>query len=397
MQDDQELSKIAIYGRNTKFRLRALEQIKDPELVRQVAAEAHQLSIRARAVERLEHAGYQVTHDNQLLRARAEREMRRGNLAKAIDFVNQLIEKSKSDASNFSLRSELRDRIGDFQGSQEDRRQAAVLERSDQIQTDNVGIEPQDDVEMIDPSVNANRYLAFTAEEYQRLNEKGLAKLLFIRREVIHLKHLMQSTGQGSADFFEELKRIEIDRAAYQLLLLERLRRILRAPRQIDALSPGSHQLLVRNADTFTTLTELKIPFLFAIDFARTITNRDCQDRIAHLQQSARDRGQFWIVSADGSRGSIEKYVAELGLGIPASRIVAAGSVQAKLRKLFDLARQSNKPMLLHLDDDERVCQFAFRLGFHSYRAMRLSATATRLERLRFSDLDSAHKGQKDF
>jgi hypothetical protein len=214
-------------------------------------------------------------------------------------------------------------------------------------------------------------YLRFTSEELGPLNRKGLGKLLLVRKETIFHKNVMrQATADRPAAeaLFAELGIAWPD---YMRFVTNRMRRVLKAPRVIANLHDAGQLGLFQTGDTLALLDSCPVPFMAVMDFDRTITNRNFLPRVKALVERHSGTGQFWVCSAHGREDVIRQFLLKHKISIRQTRIRATGSVEAKVRQMFILARSSSRPLMLYFDDEELMCRRALLMGYHAYLVRR--------------------------
>ncbi|MFH1709137.1 MAG: hypothetical protein ABIF71_14630 [Planctomycetota bacterium] len=214
-------------------------------------------------------------------------------------------------------------------------------------------------------------YLRFTDKELAALNPKGLGKLLLVRKETIFHKNIMrQATADRPAAeaLFGELG---VSWPDYLRFVTNRLRRVLKAPRVIANLYDAGQLVLFQTGDTLALLEGCPVPFMAVLDFDRTITNRSFLPQLKAVVERHTGTGQFWVCSAHGREDVIGQFLAKHKIPIRQTRIRATGSVEAKVRQMFTLARSSSRPLMLYFDDEEPMCKRALLMGYHAYLVRR--------------------------
>ena len=211
-------------------------------------------------------------------------------------------------------------------------------------------------------------YLQFTAAELESLSDRGLGKLLFVRRESIYLKNVLRKVLQQRERFGRVLHEMGLTWPDYLELFGHRMGRMLKVRREFASLEDPDLLVKFQGHGAFEFVERLRIPAVYALDFDRTLTNRKLLAAVKHRHRTLQKETQLWVVSAHGRREVIEAFLEKHALSIRRDRVVSTGGVAGKRRALFDLALQSRRPLLLHFDDEIEMCELAVCFGYHSYQ-----------------------------
>lgn len=215
-------------------------------------------------------------------------------------------------------------------------------------------------------------YLDFSDQDLGALNERGLAKLLFTRRETIYLKNVLRLAAAEPRELTGFLEESRVSWPRYLRQMTHRLRAVLKSGRKAPRLDEEVLKSLGQ-PDTLLLAQKLELRCLTCVDFDRTLTDRSFRDFYRQRLLAMRPAMQIWVVSAHGKREVLEEFILKFGLEIRPSRLLATGSVKAKKRALFDLASKTDRALMFSFDDEDELCQLARLFGYHAYRVVRPS------------------------
>lgn len=217
-----------------------------------------------------------------------------------------------------------------------------------------------------------DNYLEFGDLDLPTLNARGLAKLLFTRRQTIYLKNVMRLASDEPPELTSFLEETQLGWPRYLRQLAHRMRAVLKSDRKAPVLNEDVLKSLSQ-PDTLKLAEKLKVRSMACVDFDRTLTDRGFREFFRQRLMPLREFVQIFVVSAHGKREVVEEFVLKFGLEIRPSRLICAGSVKAKKRALFELASKTDRTLLFCFDDEEPICRLARLFGYHAYRVVRPS------------------------
>ncbi|MEW6284484.1 MAG: hypothetical protein AB1758_38070 [Candidatus Eremiobacterota bacterium] len=223
------------------------------------------------------------------------------------------------------------------------------------------------------------RYLHFEDMDPVALNQRGLGKLLLLRRQVIHLKNVMRWASREPPLLTAFLEEAGLSWPRYLRLLTHRVRASLKARRTLQSMD-----LTALGGDCPVRLCQATgVGALVAVDFDRTLTDRGFVAWFRREVLAHPDVFRAHVVSAHGRAEVIRAFLDKHRLELARHRVLACGGVGAKSRALFRLANTPERPILLHFDDELEMCRLAQLLGYHSFLVAGGSAQRVPLPDLR--------------
>ncbi|MCE7874398.1 hypothetical protein DYH09_29060 [bacterium CPR1] len=220
-------------------------------------------------------------------------------------------------------------------------------------------------------------YLEFADLNLADLNERGLTKLLFTRRQTIHLKNVLRLASEEPPELKQFLQESGLSWPRYLRQITHRLRAVLKGERRAPVLDADTLHS-IRQPDSLELARKLKLRCLASVDFDRTLTDKGFLDYYRSQLAPMRPELQPWVVSAHGDKSVLEKFVQRHRLEIRSSRLLATGSLAAKRRALFELSSKTDRSLMFHYDDEEPFCRLAQLFGYHAYRVVRSSTPRAR-------------------
>ena len=186
----------------------------------------------------------------------------------------------------------------------------------------------------------------------------GLAKVLNVRRETIHLKHIMTELFIRRTIPIESLEDIGISLDNYMEFLTTRLRNVYKFPRDYDH-SP-QHVVTASRDQFFPTIELLKGHNLtIVLDFDGTITSNKfkqlyelCHERCTNVQ----------VCTANPTVR--EQWFRDRDMKVP-HRIHAMKGKKKKIIRLMELAKKYD--YVFFVDNEPMYLDYAWLFGIHTY------------------------------
>ena len=198
------------------------------------------------------------------------------------------------------------------------------------------------------------------------INEHGLQKTLFTRRETIYLKHIMKNmfTYGNESDIEAKVQEMQFKSVfRYMQFLTNKLRGIYKFERYFDV--PDADAIVKTGRDSICTTLDLYEPLkpLVIIDFDKTITNK----KFHSLYQWIAQRFKIVINSANPDKDSIQKYLQKHDLPLPYA-IYANKGKKKKIVKLKVIASQNIYNPVFYIDDETEYLEYGVMLGMYCYQ-----------------------------
>lgn len=197
------------------------------------------------------------------------------------------------------------------------------------------------------------------------INEYGLQKTLFTRRETIYLKHIMKNVFEyGDEDSLNKQLKMMQFKSVFQYVqfLTNKLRGIYKITRNFNVES-ADDIVKVDRASICKTLELYKpIKPLVVLDFDRTITNQ----KFHSLYQWIHNDFDILINSANPNRDSIVEYLDKWNLPRP-KQICANKGKQKKIVSLKLIATRHIYSPIFYIDDEIEYLNYGVLLGMYCY------------------------------
>lgn len=199
----------------------------------------------------------------------------------------------------------------------------------------------------------------------ETVNEYGLTKTLFTRRETIYLKHLMKTLfDYGTEDDLN--KKLEVlqfkNLFQYIQFLTDKLRGIYKIPREVVVSSADDIIKTDRNS-IFRVLCLYKtMNPLIILDFDKTITNIEFHPAYLELVKNY----NVIINSANPLKDVIEKYLVKYNMPAP-NKICANKGKQKKIVNLKAIAMHNIKRPIFYIDDELEYLEYGNLLNMYCY------------------------------
>lgn len=197
------------------------------------------------------------------------------------------------------------------------------------------------------------------------INDTGMQKTLFTRRETIYLKHIMKNVFEyGTEDELnEKLKMMQFkSQFKYMQFLTHKLRGIYKITRNFKTESADA--IVKTDRESVCRVLELYKPIkpLIIIDFDRTITNQ----KFHNLYRWIADDFEIVINSGNPDKDGIIKYLEKWNLRIP-KEIYANKGKQKKIVNLKVLSQFHLYSPIFYFDDETEYLDYGVMLDMYCY------------------------------
>lgn len=201
--------------------------------------------------------------------------------------------------------------------------------------------------------MNENDYLTNMPQE---LETWGFCKVLMVRHELIHLKHILTEAfvRKTGLDFLKELDwSVEM----YMFYIVNRFRHIMKISRQY---SNDINEIVKAKRNHFFPTLELYngLNNVIVLDFDGVVS----KNSFAKLYELCIERGKVEICTANPT--VTEERFTKKGLSLPNKINARKGKLQ-KLKCLVELSRKYD--FVFYIDDEERYLKVAWMLGIKTF------------------------------
>ena len=190
------------------------------------------------------------------------------------------------------------------------------------------------------------------------ITEYGFCKVLAVRREVIHVKHIMTEVFHRKTIPIEKyLEKLEISLFDYMTYITHRLRRIHHFSRQYVQ----NPEAIVKQArDRFFPTLELLGGFnkIVVLDFDGVTTENNFKE----LYKLCVERENVYICSANPT--VTKEWFIKRELPLPVEIFANKGKIR-KIRKLIDL--QKKHDYVFYVDNEIEYLEYAWLFGLQTY------------------------------
>ena len=198
-------------------------------------------------------------------------------------------------------------------------------------------------------------YLVDMPKEFQNY---GISKVLLVRREVIHIKHIMTEIFvRQNIDIEPFLNKIGMTLFQYMGLLTNRIRNIHNFPRSFtrdcNAVVNMPYQRFFPLLGLYNGLNNVIV-----LDFDGVITH----NKFHNLYKTCCERGN--VIVCSGNPTVNEEYFIKRDLPLPKKIYANKGKVQ-KIKRLVDL--QSKYDMMLYVDNETEYLDYAWLFGIKTF------------------------------
>ena len=203
--------------------------------------------------------------------------------------------------------------------------------------------------------MNENKYLT---EMPQSLSEYGICKTLLVRREVIHIKHILTEVFvRKSVNIEKYLTKLGWSLFDYMEHLTNRLRNVHHFTRQYYN---DVNRIVKSDRDNFFPTIELYngLNLLIALDFDGVVTENSFKD----LYQLCLDRCNTVIVSANPEIK--ESWFDNKNYNKPNKIYSCKGKIK-KINKLIELSKYYD--YIFYIDNEIEYLEYAWLFGIQTY------------------------------
>lgn len=209
--------------------------------------------------------------------------------------------------------------------------------------------------------INEHNYLTNIPQSAQ---EYGLAKVLLVRRELIHIKHIFTEVfTRKSISIEDELARLDLTVVDYMEYMTHRMRYITKFSRQFAALDIHDVNGIDRN--NF-------FPFYSLVSYGRILNNCIVLDfdgvctksNFRQLYQLCCKRSSNVIICSANPTINKEWFIKN-GLSKPSKIFACKGKIK-KIKKLIELGQKYD--FVFYIDDEEEYLKYAWLFGIQTYR-----------------------------
>jgi hypothetical protein len=193
----------------------------------------------------------------------------------------------------------------------------------------------------------------------QEVEEYGFCKTLLVRREVIHIKHIMTEVFvRKSIDIIAKLDSIGWDLMRYMEYMTHRLRHIHKIDR---AYTNDINNIVKESRSHFFPHHELYkgLDTLIVLDFDGVVTKKSFEP----LYNLCMDRGRVEICSANPTIK--EEYFVNRGLPLPRAIHSCKGKVK-KLNHLISISQK--KDFTFFVDNEDKYLEVAWLFGIKTFK-----------------------------
>lgn len=206
--------------------------------------------------------------------------------------------------------------------------------------------------------LNEHNYLT---DMPQNCEEYGFCKVLLVRKEIIHIKHIMTELFvRKTVDIYKILQELNMLPFDYMEYLTNRIRRIHKISRSF---SYDVNEVVKQDGKHFFPLVQMLnqegLKCCIVLDFDGVVSKRG----FAELYKLCLERCKTVICSANPTVN--ESTFDKLGLALP-SKIYANKGKQKKLSCLKRL--QETHDFIFYVDDEDKYLEVAWCLGIHTFK-----------------------------
>lgn len=190
------------------------------------------------------------------------------------------------------------------------------------------------------------------------VNEYGFCKTLLVRREVIHIKHILTEVFlRKSIDIQQYLDKLDMSLFDYMAYMSQRLRSVHHFSREYDN---NCNTIVKHERDCFFPTLKLYdgLNTLIVCDFDKTITS----NKFHELYKLCVNRCKTIICSANPTVNT-DYFVKNL-LPLPNKILPNKGKIK-KIKALIQL--QKHHDYVFYVDDETEYLEYAWLFGLQTY------------------------------
>ena len=192
----------------------------------------------------------------------------------------------------------------------------------------------------------------------QTMESHGLCKTLAVRREVIHIKHILTEIFvRKTIDIEKYLNKLDYSLFEYMAYLTNRLRKVHHFSRQY---TNDFNEIVKSERDRFFPTLELYkgLNNLIVLDFDGVVT----ENSFAQLYQLCLDRNKTVICSANPTIS--DDWFEKKGYNKPAKIYSCKGKIK-KIKQLISLNQLYD--YVFYVDNEPEYLEFAWLFGLQTY------------------------------
>lgn len=189
-------------------------------------------------------------------------------------------------------------------------------------------------------------------------NEYGISKVLSVRSEVIHIKHILTEIFvRKTIDVSKHLEDVDITLFDYMEYMTNRIRKIHNFTREILVNKP---EKIVKHRFRFFPSLELfkDLNNIVVLDFDGVVTDRKFED----LYNLCIKRSKVFICSANPT--ITEEWFNKRGLPLP-NKIYSMKGKNKKLKKLIEINKKYD--YIFYIDNETKYLDFAWIFGIKTF------------------------------
>lgn len=193
----------------------------------------------------------------------------------------------------------------------------------------------------------------------QSVSDYGFCKVLAVRHEVIHLKHIFTEIFvRNTIDIENKLKYLRMSLFDYNTYITNRLRHIHRFSRQyviedINEVVKSERDRFFPTQDLYKGLNQVVV-----LDFDGVVTSKKFEE----LYKLCIERNKVYICSANPT--ITEQYFEKRNLPIP-HKIYSMGGKRKKIKQLLEI--QKKHDIVFYVDNEVEYLEYAWIFGIKTF------------------------------